>query len=264
MVFQTLADALGRPGRLMRTAIVSDIHGSLAALDAVVDDIRSESVDLVAHLGDLALSGPRPAEVIDRIRKLGWPGVVGNTDELLWRPEDFRVRVAKSPRLEGLLRVLFKDLAPATAEAIGAERIAWLQSLPRQRTLEGGVVALHASPGDLWRAPMPDAEDPLFEQTYASIQARVVVYGHIHRPFARKVSGRWVANSGSVGMAYDGDPRASYLLIDDNDVVVKRVAYDVERDVAALCAVGYPHASWLAEIRRRGMYVAPPVMGHNL
>lgn len=252
----------------MRTAIVSDIHGSLAALDAVVDDIRSESVDRVAHLGDLVLSGPRPAEVIDRIRELGWPGVVGNTDELLWRPEDFQARVSKSPRLEGLLRVLFKDLAPATAEAIGAERIAWLQGLPTERALgggaAGGVVALHARPGDLWQAPMPDAEDSVFEQTYASIQARVVVYGHIHRPFARKVSGRWVANSGSVGMPYDGDPRASYLLIDDNDVVVKRVAYDVERDVAALYAVGYPHASWLAEIRRRGMYVAPPVMGHTL
>jgi len=255
----------------MRTAIVSDIHGSLAGLDAVAADIRSESPDLVAHLGDLALSGPRPAEVIDRVRGLGWPGVLGNTDELLWRSEDYEVRVSKAPRQEGLLRVLFKDLASATAEAIGAERIAWLQSLPTERILGSGVggddcgiVALHASPGDLWQAPMPDAKDSRFEETYASIRTRVVVYGHIHRPFARKVSGRWVANSGSVGMSYDGDPRASYLIVDDEDVVVKRVAYDVERDIAALHEVRYPHASWLSEIRRRGMFVAPPVAAHDL
>jgi predicted phosphodiesterase len=242
-------------------AIVSDIHGSLAAFDAVADDIRTESVDLVAHAGDLALSGPRPAEVIDRIRELEWPGVVGNTDELLWRPEEYEARVRKAPRLKGLLRVLFEALAPATAEAVGTERIAWLQSLPRERTVEGDVVVLHASPGDLWRAPMPDADDSAFDETYASVEARVIAYGHIHRPFARRVSGRWVANSGSVGMSYDGDPRASYLLVDDDNVVVKRVAYDVERDIAALHAVRYPLASWLAEIRRSGRYIAPPEIG---
>jgi hypothetical protein len=65
-------------------------------------------------------------------------------------------------------------------------------------------------------------------------------------------------------MSYDGDPRASYLLVDDDSVVVKRVAYDVERDIAALHAVRYPLASWLAEIRRSGRYIAPPEIGYGL
>jgi predicted phosphodiesterase len=70
----------------VRVAIVSDVHGSLSALDAVVTDIERRAPDLVMHGGDLVLMGPQPAEVVDRIRELGWPGVVGNTDEVLWRP----------------------------------------------------------------------------------------------------------------------------------------------------------------------------------
>ena len=70
-------------------AVVTDVHRNLTALEAIIADLRLRAVDCVVHgNGDLALVGPRPADVIDRIQELGWPGVVGNTDELLWRPED--------------------------------------------------------------------------------------------------------------------------------------------------------------------------------
>ena len=223
-----------------------------------MEDVRNESPDHVVHVGDLALSGPRPAEVIDRINELGWDGVVGNTDELLWRPEDLEDRIARAPRLERLLRVLFEVFAPATREAIGDERLAFLRTLPSELQLGDDLLLLHAAPGDLWRAPMPDADDAVFEDTYGALDARIVVYGHIHRPFVRRVGDRVIANSGSVGMCYDDDPRASYLVITDGDVRVKRVAYDVERDVADLFAVGYPLAGWLTEIRRTGSFVPPP------
>jgi len=81
----------------MRLASLSDIHGNLTALEAVVADISRRGVDHVAHGGDLALVGCQPAEVIDRVRELGWPGIVGNTDELLWRAR----RAAKPHRLHG-------------------------------------------------------------------------------------------------------------------------------------------------------------------
>jgi putative phosphoesterase len=68
----------------MRIAVVSDLHGNLAALEAVAEDLERERVDLVVHGGDLVTTGPRPAEVLDRVRELGWAGVVGNTDEMLW------------------------------------------------------------------------------------------------------------------------------------------------------------------------------------
>src|SRR5262245_821295 len=71
----------------MRIAIVSDIHGNLTAFEAVLEDLRSTAPDMVFHGGDLADGGSSPAEIVDRIRDLGWPGIVGNTDEMLFRPE---------------------------------------------------------------------------------------------------------------------------------------------------------------------------------
>src|SRR5580658_1641122 len=96
----------------MRFAVVSDIHGNLTALEAVIEDIAGRGVDRVAHGGDLVLMGPRPTEVIDRIRELGWPGVVGNTDELLWRPAEHARQRDRAPRLQTLLRWLFDAYAP--------------------------------------------------------------------------------------------------------------------------------------------------------
>src|SRR5258708_36068217 len=67
----------------MRIAIVSDVHGNLLALEAVLADLAEVRPNMVVHGGDLALAGPRPAEVVDRLRELGWPGVLGNTDTVL-------------------------------------------------------------------------------------------------------------------------------------------------------------------------------------
>jgi putative phosphoesterase len=238
----------------MRVAVVSDVHGSLFALEAAIADIERRSPDLVVHGGDLALMGGQPAEVVDRIRELGWPGVVGNADELLWRSESRDEQLRKAPRLEPLIKLLFDEYAPATRALLGDERIAWLKALPAQHRV-GELVVLHAAPGDLWRAPMPDARDRDFEQAYQHLGARNVVYGHIHRPFVRKTDLLTVANSGSVGLPWDGDPRVSYLLIDDRGHEIVRVPYDVERDAVSLVASGHPDASRLAEMRRRGRFV---------
>ena len=68
----------------MRLAVVSDVHGNLAALQAILEDLERQHVDQVVHGGDLVTTGPRPVEVLDRVRELGWGGVVGNTDAMLW------------------------------------------------------------------------------------------------------------------------------------------------------------------------------------
>src|SRR3954454_11820389 len=116
----------------MRAAVVSDVHGNLTALDAVVDDLARREVDTVVHGGDLALVGAQGAEVVDRIRELGWPGIVGNVDELLWRPERHDEQLAKAPRLADLLALLFEVHAPASRAALGKERLAWLRGLPAE------------------------------------------------------------------------------------------------------------------------------------
>jgi predicted phosphodiesterase len=238
----------------MRLAVVSDIHGNLTALEAVVADIESRRVDHVVHGGDVALIGARPAEVIDRLAELGWPGIVGNTDELLWRPEQFAVQLRAAPELEPLLRMLFEAYAPATLERIGDARLKLLGRLPDSRSV-ANVGLLHASPGDLWRAPMPDASEDELETRYGRVGSEIVIYGHIHRAFVRQIGELTVANAGSVGLPFDGDARSSYLLIEDQRMEMIRVEYGVETEVAALRASGYPDADRIAEMLRRGRFV---------
>jgi putative phosphoesterase len=239
----------------MKLAVVSDIHGNLTALEAVVADTARRGVDRVVHGGDAALIGARPAEVIDRLEELAWPGVVGNTDELLWRGDELASQLRAAPKLEPLLRMLFETYAPATAERIGEERLDRLRRLPT--TLETRDVALvHASPGDLWRAPMPHASDEELSGIYTDLGSSLVVYGHIHRPFVRRIGGLTVANAGSVGLPFDADPRASYLLIEDDHAKVVRVEYSIADEVDALRASGYPDADRIAAMLRTGRFVA--------
>lgn len=237
-------------------AIVSDIHGNLTALEAVIADCTRQGVSEVVHAGDLALIGCRPAQVIDRVRELGWPGVVGNTDELLWRPEEHARQLRVAPRLGALLGLLFHQYAPATQKLLGRERIEWLRSLPAEYR-RGDFLVLHAAPGNLWRAPPPSADDHTLEATYGHLGAPVVFYGHIHRPFVRSVGALTLANAGSVGMPWDGDPRASYLKVTDEGVEIVRVEYDVEREVEALQASEYPDARRIVAMLRQGRFITP-------
>ena len=87
----------------MRIAIVSDIHGNRTAFEAVLADLRQTSPDLILHGGDLADGGASPAEIVDCIRDLGWPGVVGNADEALFRAQSLEEfgKVEMMPQLEG-------------------------------------------------------------------------------------------------------------------------------------------------------------------
>jgi len=240
----------------VRLAVVSDIHGNLTALEAVITDLSRVSPDLIVQAGDVAVLGPRPAEVVDRLRELGWPGVTGNTDEMLWDGSVWAEQLRRAPNLRSWLDILFGVLGPWAAERLGEERIAWLRSLPPEWRL-GGVRVLHASPTDLWRGPMPDAGDTELAETYAGDNGDLAIYGHIHRPFVRELGGITVANSGSVGLPWDGDWRPSYLLVDDGKAAVRRVEYDLERERCDLAQSGFPLADWLESVQRQGRFTRP-------
>ena len=241
----------------MRIAIISDVHGNLTALDAVLADLRRQKPDLIFHGGDIPYGGCNPSEVLDLIAQEGWKGVLGNTDEMLWNADARPALEASAPKLKSLFRVLFELSGPATRRMIGESRLQWLQQLPTELHHED-LALLHASPGNLWRAPMDTAEDAELEAAYKPLNASIVVYGHIHRPFIRKIDGITVCNTGSVGAPYDGDPRSSYLLITDGKPAIHRVAYGVEKEVGRLLASEYPQKQWIAEMRRKGAYIQPP------
>ena len=226
----------------MRIAIVSDIHGNLTAFEAVLADLRETAPDLIFHGGDLVQGGANSAEIVDRIRDLGWPGVVGNTDEMMFRPES----LTEFLKLASLVAVI-QEMAAVEREWLGEERLAWLRGLPAKQ-IHGSMALVHASPDSCWRAPMPEAADAEFEKVYSSLGQPIVVYAHVHRSFVRMVSPMTVVNTGSVSMSHDGDRRAAYLLLDDGKVEIQRVEYDVDRELKALAECGLPHAHWIARI----------------
>jgi 3',5'-cyclic AMP phosphodiesterase CpdA len=173
----------------MRIAVLSDVHGNLRALEAVTDDLRRQAPDLVVHGGDLALNGPRPAEVVDHIRELGWPGARGNADELLWAGLD------PVPAAE---REFAQALRQATLRLLGPDRVQWLRQLPRLWRHED-LVVMHASPTTVEEAPPVEATDRQLVETYGGLAGR--------RRLASVVSAdrRW-GGAGSAGALRRADP----------------------------------------------------------
>jgi predicted phosphodiesterase len=230
----------------MRIAIISDIHGNRTAFEAVLADLRQTSPDLILHGGDLADAGASPVEIVDRIRDLGWQGVVGNTDEMLFSPESLAEFAPQSPGLRPLF-ALIEEIAAATRATLGEERLAWLSGLPRVQ-IHGPMALVHASPESCWRAPAPEASDAELESVYSPLGQPIAIYGHIHRPYIRSVARMIVANTGSVGLSYDGDRRAAYLVLDGSTPTIRRVEYNVDSELKALSGCGLPHADWVARI----------------
>jgi putative phosphoesterase len=230
----------------MRMAIVSDVHGNLPALEAVLADLERVRPDLVVQGGDLAGGGPHPAAVVDRVRERGWPGVLGNTDAMLDQvltiPERERRFVGRS--------------AARSRELLGAERLAWLTGRPMEWR-GGGIAVVHAAPGDCWTVVGHDASDDSLRGTYGQLDVPMVVYGHIHHAYVRRLDGLTIVNSGSVSLSRDGDVRATYVVIEDGRVEHRRVAYDVGSVAKELLEMGYPNAETYAAWLRTGTWTPP-------
>jgi predicted phosphodiesterase len=229
----------------MRIAILSDIHGNRTAFEAVLADLQQTSPDMILHGGDLADAGASPVEIVDHVRNLGWQGVLGNTDEMLFRPESLEEFASQSSAPSSLWNAI-REMAAATRSMLGEERIAWLRGLKRVQ-IQNPIALVHASPDSPWRAPTPEATDAELESVYGSLGQPIAVYGHIHRPYIRSVPSlqigeRLVSNTGSISLSYDGDRRASYLLLDGFSPTIRRVEYDVQREMKALSSCGLPHA----------------------
>lgn len=202
----------------MRIAILSDIHGNLPALEAVLRDIAQQSPDEVWCGGDIAFFGPWASECIERVRAAGWPTVRGNTD--VWITGDPQGLTEEKDRRH-IIRL-------AEAHAPSGSDVEWLLDLPLGHSGPGSILLVHASPQSPFDAPMPDA--PTADFSIYLDSADVVVYGHVHRAFVRRLTdGTLVANTGSVGLPMDGET-ASYLLVDRDgpDFLFRhrRVAFD--------------------------------------
>lgn len=226
----------------MRYALLSDVHGNLPALDAVLADIDGQDgLDGVFHLGDLVGYAPWPNEVVERLRSRGMPGVAGNYDSTTATGYDHCGCRYEDPRQAELSHLSYAW----TLEHTTAESKAWLGALPFRldiRPLGGHRTGptLHLVHGNpvlntvYWTEDRSDAFCRKMAGKLGATEGDLVAFGHTHKPWHRIVDGIGFLNTGSVGRPKDGDPRAGYaLVVFDEDTGfspgIRRVEYDVAR-----------------------------------
>jgi putative phosphoesterase len=207
-------------------AAISDVHGNLPALEAVLADIDAEGVDTIVVAGDTA-HGPWPAEVLDLLSERGALAVRGNAD---------REVIERSDR--------YGPLAPWSADRLGERRLEVARGWPL--TLElvidglGSVLVCHSTPTSddpIYTRITPDAE---LAAIFESVEADAVVCGHTHMQYDRTLSsGLRVVNPGSVGLPYEGAHGAYWALLGPN-VEFRRTDYDVDAAAAAIEVMKVP------------------------
>jgi putative phosphoesterase len=186
--------------------LLSDIHGNAVALEAVLEDI--DDVDTLVCAGDVVGYGPSPGQCIDLIRDREIPTVEGNHD---------RAVVNAHPYESG---------DRYASRTLSAEKVAWLENLPRERLLfDGRLKVVHDHPEEQDRYTIPAAFDPILLGEEA-----VLVLGHTHIQHAEEFDDGIVVNPGSVGQPRDRDPDAAYAVVDIDamNVDLHRVPYDID------------------------------------
>jgi diadenosine tetraphosphatase ApaH/serine/threonine PP2A family protein phosphatase len=218
-------------------ALVYDVHGNLPALEAVIADAEAAGAEGWILGGDYALFGGWPAETVERLRALDratW--IRGNGERWTADPD----AAPDNPVVPGAI---------VTARAaLGEETVADLASLPFSLPIEGALVC-HGSPASDVDSFLPEPGDA-DEDLLAGADAPRVIFGHTHLPFARTgPRGIELVNPGSVGMPFDGDPRAAYALLDDDGRIAhRRVEYDHAASAERVRAIG---EEWSEVVARR-------------
>lgn len=236
----------------MRVAILSDIHGNLVALEAVLADLAAQGgADALVIAGDLCLDGPRPREVLERVRVLDCVVVQGNTDrDLAAPPEQYDEA---------------DDLLAWTRAQIGEEGLAYLGALPFAHRIpapmgDSVLLVVHANPKNLDQHLPPFAPERQIAPLLADLPPEVttLAFGHLHLPYVRDLGRLRLIDIASVGLPKDGDRRAGYGLLtwvgEQWSAEQRRVEYPVEETVAQLRSAAPPGADELIRKLLRARY----------
>ncbi len=241
----------------MQIALISDIHGNLFALDAVLADIRQRQIEQVICLGDVASGGPQPREVLHRLREINCPIVMGNTDAWLLEP-----CLSKHADLSGQYN---QEIEYWCSRQLREDDKMFIQMF--QSTIEWMIsstqtlLAYHGSPRSFHEKILPTTPDEQLESIFANETAQILVGGHTHQQFFRRYREKLVLNPGSVGMAMDrtwplsdvrNPPWGEYAIVsaEGNHLSVEllRIPFDIEGLLEAHFQSDMPHAQWSASL----------------
>jgi putative phosphoesterase len=236
----------------MRIAVISDIHGNMVALDAVLQDLsRQPAIDQLVIAGDLCLNGPQPREVIKAVQELHCPVIQGNVDTEV---------VTDAPHAGAKKRAV----VAWTREQIGQDGLDYLATLPQSHLVanpEGSdVLIVHANPLNQHDAIFPTSPDGLLEHLLEELDPTIgsLVFGHYHVAYTRLWRHLLLVDVGSCGLPRDEDARASYGILTWQDSIwqaeIRRVDYDMKKVIKQLKQCGMPHADKRIRILREAKY----------
>lgn len=232
---------MGRKKASQTIALLSDVHGNMPALEAVLEDAAGHGADAIWNLGDVVGYAPFPNEVIRRLRDVHAANIVGNYDlkVLAFEQKQEQWKKHKAPEKYAAFQWNWEHLSE--------EDRGFLASLPARLKVEVNgldVLLVHGSPASIDELLGADTAQRRLEELAVKAGVDVIVCGHSHEPFVRRTRGAWFVNPGSVGRPEGGDWRASYALLEFRagrlNVAHRRVAYDIERVVRATDAAGLP------------------------
>ena len=204
----------------MRVLIVSDLHANIEAIESL-----PSGYDQLWVLGDLVTYGPDPAKVIDFVRRNASIVVRGNHDHSIGFGED--------PRCSARFVSMAKETGQHTLSILSGADRQYLRNLPLKATAQVAnttFLLCHATPSDpLYEYRKEDS--PLWFDDWAGSDADVVLVGHTHLPFARRINERLIVNPGSVGQPKHGLPEARYAIWEDGLLTLASASYPFEETI---------------------------------
>ncbi|MFN8420838.1 MAG: metallophosphoesterase family protein [Anaerolineae bacterium] len=238
----------------MRIAVISDVHGNDIGFEAVLNDLRGETIDQYVYLGDMIQGGPQPKQVVDRLRDLGAPVVLGNADDFLlkgYSAEDADTAPERLLRLRTIREWSIAQLDEADRAYIGTFQPTVTIPLNADKQL----LCFHGSPASFDELIFPHTPEEEFERMLGAYSQHILTGGHTHMQQIRRIGDSFFFNPGSAGYAWShnqpadqfrADPWAEYALL---SVDGGRIAVEFRKvpfDVAALREVyrrsGRPYA----------------------
>jgi predicted phosphodiesterase len=244
-------------------AVLSDIHGNLVALEAALKDIKRHRPERLLICGDHVLNGPRPAEVVQRVRELDAAGAVvvqGNTDIAV---ADFDYTAAFPWQEE--VSAAQRAAAEWANDQLSDEDLDYLRRLPAERRLwhdDTLVLACHASPGSQTNGLALDLDPAVTVDLVTRSDARVIACGHTHVADVRELGRKLIVNPGSCGYAFDGEPAACWALLtlpttgdEEPTAELFRPAYDAQAAAEEVSARGLAGDVYRAATIRTGRLV---------
>jgi putative phosphoesterase len=237
----------------MKIAFFSDVHANLPALEAVLQDIKKQKVDMIFCLGDLVSYGPWPNEVIELIRERNITCIAGNHDEIIGS-KTYNSTIPYAPDTS---KSIGEQSIYFTNSLVTEENRDYLNNLPRHIRLTFSlgsknlnILLVHGSPERIDEYLTEDLPDDKFQEIFERNRVDILLFGHTHKPFHKIIpllkpneSNTYHAiNLGSVGKPKDGNPKACYVLLflnsntSETNVKVEfvRVEYDIEKTSKAI------------------------------